>query len=200
MRKTFIAALFAAATLATPAMAQDQAPFTGFRAEGVLGWDRLSGDEDSDAGSNDGVLYGAQIGYDLQAGRAIVGIEGEVTGSTTDVDASNVILAGDRFSIDAGRDLYVGARAGVAVTPRAMLYAKAGYTNARFETDYRAGTIRINEHDDLDGFRLGAGAEVALSPSTYLKGEYRYSNYAKLDGEDIDLDRHQLLAGIGVRF
>lgn len=199
MRKTVIAALFAA-SLATPALAQDRAPFTGFRAEGVTGYDRLSDGSGQDAGSSDGVLYGAQIGYDAQAGRAIVGIEGEVTGSTTDTRADSLLVAGDRLKVDAGRDLYLGARAGIAVSPRAMIYAKGGYTNARVETEYAAGTTRIQDGENADGYRVGAGAEYQLSGSTYLKGEYRYSNYGELAGESIDLDRHQVLGGIGVRF
>jgi outer membrane immunogenic protein len=33
-----------------------------------------------------------------------------------------------------------------------------------------------------------------------VKGEYRYSNYGNQDGVDVDADRHQLMAGVGVRF
>jgi outer membrane immunogenic protein len=200
MRKFALAAV-AAVAFATPAMAQEVAPFTGFRAEGVVGWDRLSDGTDQDAGSSDGVLYGAQFGYDIQAGRAIVGIEGEVTGSTTDTRADNLLAAGDRVTLDVGRDLYVGGRVGVAVSPNAMIYAKGGYTNLRIDAEYRLNNVSAREGENFDGYRLGAGVEYKLSGNTYLKGEYRYSNYGSAeDYDDIDLDRHQLLGGIGVRF
>ena len=52
----------------------------------------------------------------------------------------------------------------------------------------------------MEGFRVGAGAEFKLSNNMYLKGEYRYSNYGKIDGYDIDIDRHQVVAGVGIRF
>lgn len=196
MRKTLLAAALGASILAAPAFAQDVAPFTGFRAEGVLGWDRLGDGVDRDSG----IVYGAQLGYDAQAGRAIVGLEGELTGSTTDLRAASVLVPGDRLALDAGRDLYLGGRVGIAVTPTAMLYAKGGYTNARVETDYTIGNTSVRDGENMDGYRVGAGAEMAIGRSTYVKGEYRYSNYGRVAGESIDVDRHQLLAGVGVRF
>lgn len=199
MRKFVLAALFAA-TAATPALAQDRAPFTGLRAEGIIGYDRISDGSGQDAGSSDGVLYGGQIGYDLQAGNLIVGVEGELSGSTTDTRADSLIVAGDRLTLDAGRDLYAGARIGAVLSPRAMVYGKVGYTNARLESEYRTGTTVTRDHANLDGFRLGAGMEYQLTPQFHLKGEYRYSNYSEIDGYDTDVDRHQVLAGIGVRF
>ena len=201
MRKTALAALLAATTFATPALAQEAAPFTGLRVEGVAGYDVLNdGSSDDDAASSEGLLYGAQIGYDFQAGGAIVGIEGEITGATTDVRAPNVFAAGDSFQLDAGRDLYVGGRVGFAVSPVAMIYAKAGYTNAQVDAEYRLNNTRTTFTSELDGYRLGAGIEYQVNPQFYVKGEYRYSNYSEVDDYEADLDRHQLLAGIGVRF
>ena len=108
-------------------------------------------------------------------------------------------IAGDRLRVSAGRDLYVGARAGVVVGERALIYAKGGYTNARFNTHYTSTTSDIEDHDTVGGFRVGAGAEVKLNDKLYLKGEYRYSKY---DSDDVGVDakRHQVLGGVGVRF
>lgn len=189
-----------AAGLATPAFAQEEAPFTGPRAEAIVGWDRVSDGSGQDSGSSDGVVYGGAIGYDFQAGGAVIGAEAELTGSSTDTRADGLLVAGDRLTVDAGRDIYVGGRVGIAVAPNALLYAKGGYTNARVETKYTTGTTVVEDGVNLDGYRLGAGAEVKIGPRTYLKGEYRYSNYSNADGFDIDLDRHQVLGGIGVRF
>jgi outer membrane immunogenic protein len=205
MRKLFSAVL-AASAAATPALAQDvgpRAPFTGPRAEGIVGWDRLSDGTGQDAGSSDGVVYGGQIGYDFQAGGSIIGVEAELTGSTTDTRANNLLAAGDELRIDAGRDIYVGGRLGFLAGDRAMIYAKAGYTNARINFEYATNTATFEDAVDLDGWRLGAGAELQLSPNMYLKGEYRYSNYSNIqdfDDEGVDLDRHQVLGGIGIRF
>ena len=69
----------------------------------------------------------------------------------------------------------------------------------------------IDEDFDLDGWRAGAGIEYAINPRTFMNVEYRYSNYSEgevdFDGDlpdsdrfDVDLDRHQIMAGLGVRF
>jgi outer membrane immunogenic protein len=163
---------------ATPALAQEAAPFTGPRAEVVGGWDHVSAGGESESG----FTYGGAIGYDLQRGNAVFGIEGEITGATTDRDFTG-------GSIEAGRDLYAGVRAGVIAAPNTLLYVKGGYANGRITAE--AGGDDVST--DLDGFRVGAGVERSFG-RFYGKAEYRYTNYSQ------DVSRHQVLAGLGVRF
>lgn len=198
--KLFLAALTLGTAFATPALAQDRAPFTGLRVEGVAGYDSLSDGHRQDSSSSDGLVYGGAVGYDRQVGGAVLGIEGEVTGSTTDTRTDNLVTAGDRLRVDAGRDVFVGARAGYVISPSTMVYAKAGYTNARVETRYDLGSAEVQDHENLDGYRVGAGLEQAIGANTYVKGEYRYSNYGAADRYGIDAHRHQLMAGVGMRF
>ena len=204
MRIVLLAAALAASTaLATPAFAQDaNAPFTGPRVEGVVGWDRLDDGANSGTEASDGVVYGGQVGYDFQVGSAVLGIEGEATGSTNKDTTNGIVAVGDQFRVSAGRDLYVGGRVGFVVGERALIYAKGGYTNARINTRYSLGTATTEDHADAEGWRAGAGVEFSLSNNLYAKAEYRYSNYSNIDGTnaDIDLDRHQVVAGLGVRF
>lgn len=193
MRTIFIAGLLAA-TAATPALAQDNAPFTGPRAEGVVGWDRVQ----AGGGHEDGVAYGGQIGYDFQSGFGLVGLEGEVTGSSTDacdIAGSAATPAAPQTCVKAGRDFYAGARIGTVVGGSTLLYAKAGYTNARVRlTDYDGTTTTTLAGRNLDGIRVGAGVEHSFGGRFYGKAEYRYSNYQD------DVSRHQVIAGLGVRF
>lgn len=195
MRKFAMAAL-AAVTVATPALAQDaapaaDAPFTGPRVEAIVGYDTIDIDG---VGSRDGVTYGAQLGYDAQFGGVILGAEGEIADSTVKARASNVFVGGDRLRVNAGRDLYAGLRAGVLVSPQAMAYVKGGYTNQRFSGSYTSGNTTTRNAANAEGWRVGAGLEYQLSGQTYVKGEYRYSRY------DSVTDRHQVLAGVGMRF
>lgn len=202
MRKIVLATAAAAfgAALATPALAQD-GPFTGPRVEVLGGYDNLGVDGDGDAEGREGFAYGVGIGYDVQtAGGLVLGAEGEWTDATTRARSYNEFVAGDRLRVDAGRDLYVGGRVGYVVSPLAMVYAKAGYTNARIEARYDDGVEGFRDHANMDGYRLGAGIEYNMTPSTYVKGEYRYSHYGSVDDFDIDTDRHQLMAGVGIRF
>lgn len=199
--RTLILAAVATTALATPALAQTAgAPFTGLRIEGVAGYDALKDGHDT----SDGFVYGGAVGYDVQLNNLVVGAEGELTGSTTDTRTDNLINTGDRFRVGMGRDVYLGARVGVPLNPTTLAYAKGGYTNARVDTRYTQGTTETRDHTDLDGFRLGAGLEHQIGANTYIKGEYRYSNYGKADNSvgryNIDVDRHQLVAGVGMRF
>lgn len=201
MRNLILAAV-ATTALATPAFAQTTtaAPFTGLRIEGVAGYDALKDGHDT----SDGFVYGGAVGYDVQLNNLVVGAEGELTGSTTDTRTDNLINTGDRFRVGMGRDLYLGARVGVPLNPTTLAYAKGGYTNARVDTRYTQGSTETRDHTNLDGFRLGAGLEHQIGANTYIKGEYRYSNYGRADNSvgryDIDVDRHQLVAGVGMRF
>ncbi|MEN3747210.1 outer membrane beta-barrel protein [Sphingomonas sp. HF-S3] len=203
MRIALITAALAASTaLAAPAFAQDSAPFTGPRAEGVVGWDRIDDGANSGTEASDGVVYGGAIGYDFQAGGAVIGVEGEITGSSNKQRARGIIAPNDELSVGAGRDLYLGARVGFLAGPNALIYAKGGYTNARLESRYTNGNTTTTVGENADGWRLGAGVEYQLSNNMYLKGEYRYSNYSRLDNSniDIDIDRHQVVGGVGIRF
>ncbi len=193
MRKYLLASLLAA-TVAGPALAQEAAPFSGVRVEGVVGYDTT----DVEGEGSDGVTYGAQLGYDVQSGGAVFGVEAEASDSTIDECVGDVDLAGDELCVEAGRDLYVGGRAGAAVGRNLLVYAKGGYSNARVGVDYEDGTtgtaLDFEQGRNLDGVRVGGGLEVAVGPNSYAKTEYRYSNYE--DG----FDRHQVVAGFGFRF
>ena len=192
MRKLIVVASLAATALATPALAQDKAPFSGLRVEGIAGWDRAQVPSDR----ADGIVYGAGVGYDVRAGRAVLGIEGEATDSSAKECVTGTVVATDRLCANAGRDLYIGARIGAQVGPATLLYAKAGYTNARFNLNYTepTGVNNFQLHDNYDGIRVGGGIEQAISRNAYVKAEYRYSNYEK------NVDRHQVVAGFGFRF
>jgi outer membrane immunogenic protein len=192
MRKYVLAALVAGA-VAAPAMAQDKAPFTGVRVEGIAGWDRpnVAGVKDN------GIVYGVGAGFDFQTGGVVLGVEGEASDSTSKKCVGAFIVAGDRACSNAGRDLYAGGRIGGVVGANTLVYAKAGYTNGRINTDYTGATggpASFRLHQNLDGVRVGGGVEHSLGGNAFVKAEYRYSNY------EHDVDRHQVVAGFGLRF
>ena len=216
MRKYVIAALFAA-TAATPAFAQDVNPtFTGPRVEGILGYDHVGAGSDVDNNNGrddqsiDGLVYGGGIGYDFAAGGALIGVEAELTGSTAKSDRYDYTDTFGFGRVKTGRDIYVGARAGILATPSTLVYVKGGYTNLKLGV--LAGNTNTTTDNDfkLDGWRIGAGAEHAIGTNTFAKLEYRYSKYdeGKLEYAngattgrfDVDTDRHQVVASYGIRF
>lgn len=191
MRKYLFVALLAA-TVATPAFAQDAAPFTGPRVEAIVGYDSA----DVEGENSGGLVYGGAIGYDFQLGGAVAGIEAELTDSSVDECISGLDVAGDQFCAQVGRDIYVGGRIGAVLGSNTLLYAKAGYVNGRANLQYDApGTANdFDDGVDLDGVRVGGGVEFALGRNAFAKAEYRYSNYEQ------GFEKHQVVGGIGFRF
>ena len=207
-------------TVSSPAMAQDSSDtFSGFRLEALAGYDtsRAGSSVDDDVNEDndqsiDGLVYGAAIGYDYAVNNIVLGVEAELTVSTAKTEFDNGDFEGFGLGdVETGRDIYVGARVGYIVNPGVLVYAKGGYTNARYNISSTFDGDDFRQSIDTDGYRVGAGAEYALGTNTFAKVEYRYSNYsdAEIDFEgdapdidlgDIDTDRHQVMAGVGYRF
>lgn len=206
--------------LSAPAMAQDAAPFSGFRVGAEAGYDhqRSGSTEDVDTTrdlkqSLDGVAFGGVLGYDAAVGENLrLGAEASVSDSTASWDNNNANPTVFNLGrVEAQRDIYVGGRVGYVASPSTMVYAKAGYTNQRFGLQGSDGTVDLDQRLDADGWRVGAGAEFAVSNNAYVGAEYRYSKYgeAEFDFEgttpdssrfNIDTDRHQVMATAGLRF
>jgi outer membrane immunogenic protein len=222
MRKgiALLLAAGSAVVLAAPASAQEDRAFNGPWVSGVAGYDQTKAgsttdddvDDDNDE-SAEGLVWGGAAGYDIDLGTMVIGGEAELTESTANVRT----LEGDTENfglgrVEAGRDIYLGARAGFKATPNTLVYAKGGYTNARYGFLGTDGEVSDEQHIDTDGWRVGAGVEQKLGANAFAKIEYRYSNYsnAEVDFEpegvpdtdpfDVDLDRHQVMAGVGWRF
>ena len=160
MKMILSVAAAAVALVAAPAAAQDStSDFTGGRAGVNLGF------YNDDVIGFDDFSYGAEIGYDFDAGGAVLGISGEI-----------------QDSADITRELAVTARAGARVGTKGLIYATGGYTNLRAYGF------------SLDGFKIGAGAEVAVGSQAFVKAEQLYYNY------ELGVDGWQTRLGAGIRF
>jgi len=200
---------------ASPAFAQEEIEFEGFRVGGLVGLDVVSagvgdevtgGDEIEDT-DLEGAAYYIEIGRDFQIGNLVLGFGSEYGGSSASVD---VIDETTLEQVETGVDFFIGVRVGAVVGDRTMIYAKGGYTNNEVKVEIDDPELGMIELDPgVDGFRIGVGVEHMISSSFYIKGEARYSNYSNLEltFEDdteldlgIDLDRTQVLVGAGFRF
>lgn len=179
MKNVTIAVAIAASVLASPAMAQEQGDFSGVKATAIAGYDNIDLDI-AGVDNVEGFLYGGTLGYDVQSGNMVYGAELEATESTGKISDPT-------GRVEAGRDLYAGGRLGVVVGDAALLYAKAGYTNARISSPGLGG-------ENGDGVRVGAGIEYKLSDKMFARGEYRYSNY------EAGVTRNQGLVSLGMKF
>lgn len=227
MQKSLFAVVLTG-VLAAPALAQpaEKSPFTGPKIEGLIGYDKIQPGSDYDLepeeGGDDsvnGLIYGAAAGFDFDLRGVVIGIEGEFSDSTGKQDVQVSFDGADvasRFKV--GRDLYVGGRLGFRASPSTLVYAKAGYTNIKVDVsaafngaDFGLDPSVTSFRTDVDvrGYRFGAGVEHLFGSKVYGKLEYRYSNYVRFEldnafnannGFEVDIDRHQAVVGVGVRF
>ncbi|WP_114954940.1 outer membrane protein [Sphingosinicella terrae] len=196
MKKLLTLAAIAVGTVSTPALAQD-----GFYVGAIAGYEGIDvetadGSISADASS---AVYGVNAGYDLALGSAFVGIEGELStsGSSTEFPDS---FAGARDGLDADGQYYIGARAGVALTPGIAAYGKIGYTSLSTTAFTSSGSLDELE-ENADGLRFGAGLQVQLPGPFEGRVEYRRSRYEDVNDATFgDATTNQVVAGLGVRF
>lgn len=202
MRKIFAAAAVAAASFAaTPALAQSSGAPGGLYVGAVAGYEGVDLDaaDGSASASADSAVYGVNAGYDVSLGNAFVGVEGELStsGSSTRFPDS---FTGARESLDANGQYYVGARAGVALTPGIAAYGKVGYTSLSTKAFTSAGSLDELE-DNAGGLRFGGGLQLQLPGPLEGRVEYRRSRYNDVgDGAFGDATTDQVVAGVALRF
>lgn len=200
MRKFFATAALAAGLAATPALAQSNAP-GGLYVGAIGGYEGLNVDaaDGSVTADADSAVYGINAGYDLSLGGAFVGVEGELSKSGGDTRFPTS-FTGAREGLDTGGQYYLGARAGLALTPGIAAYGKVGYTSLSTRAFTSAGSLE-DLKDNAGGLRFGGGLQVQLPGPLEARLEYRRSRYKDVaDGTYGNLNTDQVVAGVGVRF
>lgn len=171
-----------AAVAATPAEAQDATAFQGPRVEATVGLDQLRFDISNIGGTGrdkaSDIGYGFAVGYDKALSPSLL------IGAEAGMNFSGVSYADD--ALRSRREFDVSGRIGTPITHSTLLYGKVGYSNLQVR--------EVDQLRNLDGLLLAAGAEVKVSPSAYLKSEYRYVTYG--DG----YSTNGILTGVGLRF
>ena len=200
MKKIVTLAAVAAGLSASPAWAQSASP-GGFYVGALGGYEGI--DVESADGSvsadADSAVYGVNVGYDLSLGSAFVGIEGELSTSNGDTEFPDS-FTGAREGLEANGQYYIGARAGVALTPGIAAYGKVGYTSLDTKAFTSSGSLDELK-DNAGGLRFGGGVQVQLPGPLEARVEYRRSKYKDLlDGTYGNATTDQVVAGVGVRF
>ena len=131
--------------------------------------------------SSTGVMGGAQLGYNLQFGRFVYGIETELGGldDGASLNFTNRSLAGLlQVSSSGGFFGDITGRAGV-LSWNTLFYAKAGF--AFFTGDVRLSDGQggvLQDSGTFTGWTVGAGVEYPLAPDWTVKAEYQYFDLA----------------------
>jgi outer membrane immunogenic protein len=202
---SMIAALAAssamAADLASPSIAPVKTMWSGPEFGLFGGGDWLNADGTlftSPSQSFDGGHFGGFAGYQYQFDNDVVlGIEGDVN-----YDWNQKTLYDSAGNpADIGTDLggSVRARVGYAFD-KFLLYATGGWVITRSYVD---PTGSAAEHNNFNGYTIGAGVDYAFTDQFFVRAEYRYNNFEDKTfsgGLDADLDQQLLNVGIGVKF
>jgi outer membrane immunogenic protein len=124
--------------------------------------------------NSSGITGGAQIGFDYQMGRVVVGVFGSYDLSSMDTTASLGPI--DLTLIEKGDEWTVGARAGYLLHPRVLAYVLAGYTQA----DWTFGDGLLGKKEvTFEGVTVGGGLEYALTQNVFIGLEGTHTFYGK---------------------
>jgi outer membrane immunogenic protein len=188
------AALFAGVALAPSAALAQQAPnWTGVYA-GVnagVGGGNIKG------GSATGGLVGGQVGFNAQADRVVLGVEGDITSSGFEHKGFNG--GGQTF-----KQKWVGTvrgRAGYAFD-QVLVYGTAGAAGAQSEFSDFGG----KKTQQTVGWAVGAGGEVKLTERISARGELMHYSLGTgtyqtpVATYKIDARTNVLRAGLNYRF
>jgi outer membrane immunogenic protein len=127
--------------------------------------------------SPNGVVGGAHVGYNYQINQFVVGLEGDVDGTSISKSVlSPVSLAtyGARIPVEGS----VRGRVGYA-WDRALFYATGGAAFADIQNTYNGPTGFYSYSTGRVGWTVGGGIDYALTNNWSIRGEYRYSDFGR---------------------
>lgn len=174
--------------------------WTGFHIDGYVGWSATRSEFETqwDGGkaiNADDFLLTIGVGWDAQVGNVVLGIMADIT-------ASNIN--------DTEWQWFVGARGGVLVAPKTLVYGLVGYTET-IDGQLAFKAIEATHFKDIAGLTYGGGVEHQFAQGWSLKAEYRYVQFGDetapkgvidglKDGTDVESGAHQIRVGVSKRF
>jgi outer membrane immunogenic protein len=146
----------------------------------------------------EGVLGGAHVGYNMQMGNVVFGVEGDIEASNVETDATvSATFYGPRLGAGASATAQakvqlnwagsIRGRLGFAFD-RLLVYGTGGVAVADLEESvslvvpaFPALNAAASASDTVWGWTLGGGLEYAFTNNLTARAEYRYT---RLDGLD----------------
>ncbi|MEM9422591.1 MAG: outer membrane beta-barrel protein [Pseudomonadota bacterium] len=197
----------------------------GGRVEARLGWDRVGAAAPDTESNTNGVVYGLGVGYDRRFGNYFVGAFASIdstSGTAENVNSVDVVdgtttrTFQETVEHSFKRDIEIGVRAGYHFSKYIRAYGSAAIVNLKSNISTETVTIEDPDNTDnvpgtpseavvsgadqfQDGWRLGVGSEIEVLDGVYAKAEYRYSDYGE-DEQGLEITRHQVITGVGLRF
>jgi outer membrane immunogenic protein len=129
----------------------------------------------------DGWLAGGQVGYNIQTGQFVFGVE--FSGSWADITGSHVLPAAapDTYHSDVNSIFLLTGRVGMTFD-RMLLYVTGGGAWVRDKFEYVTGGVGESVKQNRTGWTVGGGIEFGLTPNWSLAAQY---NYVDLGNKDV---------------
>jgi outer membrane immunogenic protein len=141
--------------------------------------------------STSGVVGGGLVGYNYQINQFVLGVEGDLTGSsnqgrhTYNYLASGLDVGFPNASVETqyGFGAGVRGRLGYAID-RTLIYFTGGWAYENINQyynvyNYTGNWINSKENNGRSGYTLGGGVEYAFNYNWSARVEYRWSDYGK---------------------
>jgi outer membrane immunogenic protein len=129
----------------------------------------------------DGWLAGGQVGFNVQSGQFVFGVE--FSGSWADISGSHTSLLSppDTYHTDLNTLLLFTGRVGMTFD-RLLIYVTGGGAWARDEFRYALGGLESTTKQNRTGWTVGAGIEYGLAPNWSIAAQY---NFIDLGDKDV---------------
>jgi outer membrane immunogenic protein len=131
-----------------------------------------------------GVVGGGLIGYNYQINQFVLGIEGDLTGSSNQGRFSTL----DAFGFRASQNSQYGFGAGVRgrlgwALDHTLIYATGGWAyetiDQTYTNEFVNNFVQQRISTDRSGYTVGGGVEYAFNYNWSARLEYRWTDYGK---------------------
>jgi outer membrane immunogenic protein len=165
----------------------------------------------SDNSDPDGFIGGGHIGYNLQSGSIVYGIEADIEGGDVGGSFTNLTGLSSTGAVDLNWQGSLRARLGV-VHGSMLFYATGGWAFGDFDFSGgpAPGPACCGYSETLNGWTIGGGIEWALSKNLTTRFEYRYTDFGRASGDlapgyvgvimPVELETHAIRAGLSYKF
>jgi len=157
----------------------------GYGFAGEVSADGIPGDIETD-----GFVGDAFAGWQGQSNQFVYGVEGDIGYNGMEGDD-------DGLEVKHGLEGSLRARLGYAATDNVLVYATGGGAASQVKAEVPGAS----DSETGLGWTAGAGVDVKLTPKTFARAEYRYTDMtADFDDVDVDSTGHRVMIGIGMQF
>jgi len=153
--------------------------------------------------STSGVIGGAQLGYNYQINRFVLGLEGDIDGTSLSRTAFDPLTA-TTYSSQMPVEGSIRGRFGIT-WDRALLYATGGLALGQEKSTFTPPGASFTR--GLTGWTVGGGLAYAMTDHWSMRGEYRFTQFERATDTppaapaiSHRLDQHAVRVGVDYKF